>query len=349
MTAFDLKKNCAATRSSSDEAFLANCERDRRSIFVGDLPPSTEQDELEELFSAAGEILKINVIQRPANMNSTSGFAPAVRTMAFVEYAQPDMPEIAIAKFQGETYKGATLRVERKSVKDRGPTPRHSRSSLLLAHKPSNESVYSPGPAAPASATRERFFPQQERVYQHQAQPVSPAIMSTPHCATPHRRAFSQQPRVDVASPAGAMPTPMYGNVMGGFGNMSPYHNTTTPGGNYTFGPGGAGPMTPHSPGMPNMPSPWSYYTGYWPGLLGTYDPSMYVNPYAFQSTGNFQSSNPMMGGGGAASSGLSCGAVAVAAAAATGDEGEGHESTPTRVKSDVSVKIEDAEECEKV
>lgn len=339
VTAFDLKKNCAATRSSSDEAFLANCERDRRSIFVGDLPPSTERDELEELFGTAGEILKINVIQRPANINATSGFASTVRTMAFIEYAQPDMPEIAIAKFQGETYKGAILRVERKSVKDRGPTPRHSRSSLLLAHKPSNESVCSPSPVAPGSATRERFYPQQERTaYQQQAQPASPGIMSTPNRATPHRRAFSQQPGVDMASPAGAMGPPMYGNYMGGYGGISPYHHTTTtPGPNCTFGPGATAPMTPHSPGMP---SPWSYYASYWPNMLGTYDPSMYMHPYAFQSPGAFQSPTPMMGGSGAASGGFS--RTTATAAAAAADQDEGHGATPTRVK------VEDAEEDEK-
>ncbi|KAJ4386642.1 hypothetical protein N0V93_009540 [Gnomoniopsis smithogilvyi] len=348
VTAFDLKKNCAAIRSSSDEAFLVNCERDRRSIFVGDLPPTTEQDDLEGLFGAAGEILKINIIQRPANMNAANGFASAVRTMAFIEYAQPDMPEVAIAKLNGQTYKGATLRVERKSVKDRGPTPRHShsRSSLILAHKPSNESVCTPGPVAPGSATRERFFPQQERAYQQQAQPVSPGIMATPNRVTPRGRAFSQQPGVDLVSPNPNMAPPMYGSYMGGYSGMSPYHNVPATGGNYTFGPGGAGPMTPASPGMP---SPWSYYASYWPNMMGGYDPSMYMSPYAFQSPGGLQSPTPMMGGGGVAPGGFTRGSVAAAAApAATGGEGDGHESTPTRVKSEGYAQVENSEKGDK-
>lgn len=349
MTAFDLKKNCAAVKANSDEAYLANCERDRRSIFVGDLPPTTEQVDLEELFGAAGQILRINLLQRPSNAHAATGFASAVRTMAFIEYAQPDMPELAIAKFNGKTYKGATIRVERKSVKDRGVTPRHtqSRSSLVLAHKPSNEVVVSPSPVPPGSATRERFhFPQQERAYQQQAQqPASPGIMSTPSHATPHRRAFSQQPAADMASPAAAAmppPPPMYGNYMGGYTGMSPYHNTPVPGTNYTYGPvHGAGPMTPASPALA---SPWSYYSNYWPGMMG-YDGSMYMNPYAFQSAGGpLQSPTPMIGGGGVASGGFTRGPVA-ADATAPSSEDTVQEATPTRVKTEAYAQVEDAEE----
>lgn len=248
-----MKKNCAATRNSGDEAFLAACERDRRSVFVGDLPATVTQEDLEELFSEAGEVLKINLIQRPASH--------MVRTMAFIEYAQPDMPEIAIAKFHGKIFKGSALRVERKSVKDRGPTPRSSRSQLMLSHKVSEESVG-------VASTR--------------GGPASPAIMSTP--------SRPAQARVDMTSPAASSNVPNMYNAWG-YGAMGP--NSPYGAQNYTYsGHGGQGmPMTPQA--TPQMPSPWSYYSNFWPNMMAAYDPSAYyMAPYAFQSP------TPMMGGG---------------------------------------------------
>lgn len=263
VSAFDLKKNCAATRNNGDEAFLAACERDRRSIFVGDLPASITQDDLEELFSEAGDVLKINLIQRPCNVNTStySTTHPSnVRTMAFVEFAQPDMPETAIAKFHGKAFKGATMRVERKSVKDRGPTPRHSRSQLLLTHKPSEESV--------------------GQNVAHSRAPASPAVVSTPD-----RRTVGRPPAPVEMSPAPAGIPPMYGQW--GYGATSPYGQN-----NYASygGPSGGMPMTPQA--TPQMASPWSYYNSYWPNMMTAYDPSaFYMGPYAFQSP------TPLMGG----------------------------------------------------
>lgn len=270
VTAFDLKKNCAATRNSGDEAFLAACERDRRSIFVGDLPTNVNQDDLEDLFSDAGDILKINLIQRPTSH--------MVRTMAFIEYSQPDMPEVAIAKFHGKSLQGATIRVERKSVKDRGPTPRTSRSQIMLGHKLSEESV---GVGVGSSS---------------RGVPTSPAIISTPHRPA--------QTRVEMQSPAAAQAPnmqSMYNNWYGAMGPpTSPYTSQ-----NYSYGGhtgGGQGmPMTPQA--TPQMPSPWTYYNSYWPNMMAAYDPAMYyMSPYAFQSP------TPMMSGGSNASANASRG-----------------------------------------
>lgn len=240
VTAFDLKKNCAATRDSGDEAFLTACERDRRSVFVGDLPPLATQGDLEDLFSNAGEVLKVNVIQKPNN----SGM---VRTMAFIEYSQPDMPEKAISKFHSSVFKGAIIRVERKSVKDRGPTPRSSRSQLLLRQP--EDSPIARGP------------------------PKSPGIqvVSTPTRPTAAPTEMSPAP----------VPPPMYGGWGYGIPN-SPYAQRNY-GPGYGAHSGASGmPITPQA--TPQMPSPWSYYNSYWPGMMG-YDPSSYyMSAYAFQS-----------------------------------------------------------------
>lgn len=240
VTAFDLKKNCAATRDSSDEAFLTACERDRRSVFVGDLPVHATEGDLEELFSKTGEVLKVNVIKKVNN----SG---AARTMAFVEYSQPDMPETAISKFHGSVFKGGIIRVERKSVKDRGPTPRHSRSQLLL-RQPEDSPVARGPPKSPGVQ-----------------------IVSTPTRPTAASAEMSPAP----------VPPPMYGGWGYGMPN-SPYAHQSYAAG-YGAHPGASGmPMTPQA--TPQMPSPWTYYNSYWPGMMG-YDPSsFYMGPYAFQS-----------------------------------------------------------------
>lgn len=233
---------------------MAACERDRRSIFVGDLAATVTQDDLEDLFSDAGEILKFNLIQRPAGNT--------IRTMAFVEYTQPDMPETAIAKFHGKSFHGAILRVERKSVKDRGPTPRASRSSFILGHKASEENV---------------------GVGTSRAVPSSPAVVSTP--------SRPAQNRLEMQSPAAQAPNMhgMYGNWYGAMGPpTSPYAAQ-----NYSYGghTGGQGmPMTPQ--GTPQMPSPWSYYNSFWPSMMAAYDPSAY-----YMGSFAFQSPTPMMHG----------------------------------------------------
>lgn len=250
VTAFDLKKNCANNRNNGDEAFLAACERDRRSIFVGDLPSNVTQEELEELFSEAGEVLKANLIQKENNSR-------LLRTMAFIEYSQPDMPESAVAKFHGSVFKGAILRVERKSVKDRGPTPRHSRSQLLL-----RQAEESPVARAPPKS------------------PSGPQVVSTP-----------TRPAAAPAEMSPAPMPPMYGGWPYGMPG-SPYTAQQSYAAPYGVPPSASGnmPMTPQA--TPQMPSPWTYYNGYWPGMMG-YDPSnYYMNTYALQSP------TPMMGGG---------------------------------------------------
>ncbi|ROV94200.1 hypothetical protein VSDG_05740 [Cytospora chrysosperma] len=250
VTAFDLKKNCANTRNNGDEAFLAACERDRRSIFVGDLPGNVTQEDLEELFSEAGEVLKANLIQKENNSRM-------LRTMAFIEYSQPDMPEIAVAKFHGSVFKGAIIRVERKSVKDRGPTPRHSRSQLLL-HQPEESPVARAPPRSPAG----------------------PQVVSTP-----------TRPAAATTEMSPAPMPPMYGAWAYGM-PASPYTAQQNYAAAYGIPASASGnmPMTPQA--TPQMASPWSYYNGYWPGMMG-YDPSAYyMGAYAFQSP------TPMMGGG---------------------------------------------------
>lgn len=295
MSAFDLKKNCAATRNNGDEAFLAACERDRRSIFVGDLPANVTQDDLENLFSEAGEILKVNLIQRPISINAGSysaSHASTIRTMAFVEFTQPNMPEVAIAKFHGHNLNGVNIRVERKSVKDRGPTPRHSRSQLLLNHKPSEESVgrdaaSSRAPNSPAATTT----PNRQQ-YQYSTMKNVGAIAGG--STGPFQDQHNNSGPFDVSSPTApaSIPPPMYGQWH--YGTTSPYgqvHQQQAGSNNNGFASYGGMPATPQA--TPQMPSPWSYYTNYWPNMMAAYDPSAYyMSPYAFQSP------SPMMGGG---------------------------------------------------
>lgn len=259
--AFDLKRTCAVNRMSTDEAYLAACERDRRSIFIGDLAAGVSQESLHELFSEAGEILKINILQRsvPVNYSSTS----VLRTMAFIEYTQPDMPELAIAKLSGQSFMGSIMRVERKTVKDRGP--RHSRSHNSLGHKASEESV---------GRNQMRATP----LRQSHAPPDR--AFSTPR----HPHSSNRGNHIGIAP--SHMPPPAF-NI--GYAAVPTNH---TGGNNFSYGGGPAGPsggfvpMTPQGPPQmgPPLPSPWTYYYNNWSGFMPNGDPTQLVTPFSMQS-----------------------------------------------------------------
>ncbi|PSR77773.1 hypothetical protein BD289DRAFT_486340 [Coniella lustricola] len=302
VTAFDLKRTCAVNRLSNDEAFLAACERDRRSIFVGDLAHDATDELLRELFSQAGEILNVNIFQRafPVNHSTTSSI---VRTMAFVEYTQPNMPEDAIAKFHGAHFMGNTIRVERKVVKDRGSTPRHQRSHASLGHKASQESV--------------------GRNY----------VLSTPHGGRSSSGLYSTPRHISVnrgpmdLSPA-SMPPPPYNNW--GFTHGGP------PGS--AGGAGGGPPVTPQGPPPQMMPlvSPWSYYNSNWPGYMAPGDPSLYMSPFFMQTHGPHMGGSTTPGGEGFNITRSADRYSPRRSAGPAGHRGGGFPETPTRGSSHV-------------
>ena len=84
-----------------------------KRIFVGGLPYSTTDQDLETLFSASGAVASATVI--------TDRFSGQSKGFGFVEMADDSAANAAIASLNGTTYGGRTLTVnEAKPREDRG-------------------------------------------------------------------------------------------------------------------------------------------------------------------------------------------------------------------------------------
>ncbi|KAI1067741.1 hypothetical protein LB507_010487 [Fusarium sp. FIESC RH6] len=98
-------------RAPGDQTFMEHYDRDRRSIFMGNLPPHADEALVHRLTSWCGEVTSIDLRKDP----SIHGGPPNV--YAFVEFDRPDTPDEAIRQFNGTHVEGSILRVERKRTK----------------------------------------------------------------------------------------------------------------------------------------------------------------------------------------------------------------------------------------
>jgi RNA recognition motif-containing protein len=87
-------------------------------IYVGNLPYSVRDAELEEMFSPYGEVISANVIIE-RETNRSKGFG-------FVEMASNEDAQEAISQLNGKEYNGRGLKVnEAKPREDRPRRPRY--------------------------------------------------------------------------------------------------------------------------------------------------------------------------------------------------------------------------------
>lgn len=59
------------------------CRLDKSSVFVGNLPQDTQQEELYGLFGSYGKVLNVHLIQKPYNRCSEK------KVFAFIKYQHP--------------------------------------------------------------------------------------------------------------------------------------------------------------------------------------------------------------------------------------------------------------------
>ena len=67
-------------------------------LYVGNVPPSIDIERLRELFSAAGEVLSVQVIPFPAS-----------QSYAFVQMASPEAAQQAIQQYHNDALGGRQL------------------------------------------------------------------------------------------------------------------------------------------------------------------------------------------------------------------------------------------------
>lgn len=84
----------------TDEEYLAAYYRDRKSVWVGGLSLNVTEMRLRRLFEQAGDVVRVQVVQR---------FYKPFASFAFVEFARLDMPLVAINMFVSFSVRGCAL------------------------------------------------------------------------------------------------------------------------------------------------------------------------------------------------------------------------------------------------
>ncbi|RGP63559.1 meiotic activator rim4 [Fusarium longipes] len=98
-------------RAPGDQTFMEHYDKDRRSIFMGSLPPHTDDTLVHKLASLCGDVVSVDLRSIPG----LNGGAPNV--YAFVEFELPNAPDEAVRQFNGTHLEGSILRVERKRTR----------------------------------------------------------------------------------------------------------------------------------------------------------------------------------------------------------------------------------------
>ncbi len=80
-----------------------------KNLYVGNLPFSTEEDDLKNLFAEVGTVDSVKIIRER--------FSAKSRGFGFVEMATDELAEDAIKKLNGYSLNGRSLRVDRAKEK----------------------------------------------------------------------------------------------------------------------------------------------------------------------------------------------------------------------------------------
>ncbi len=83
-----------------------------KKLYVGNMPYNTTQEELEELFSAHGNVTEAKIIKDQIS-NRSKGFG-------FVSYEDEESGQSAIDALNGKEFNGRTLKVNVAEDKNRG-------------------------------------------------------------------------------------------------------------------------------------------------------------------------------------------------------------------------------------
>lgn len=121
---------------NADRIWLARYEVDRRSIFVGNIPAGTTEDQLAEIFEPYGSIASIVLRESPSRYDAQEKFC-----FAFIEFRSPMAVTrvIPAASKTGFTFGGKTLRIAQKDsdrrrkgddVSAQSPAPRRNDSAV---------------------------------------------------------------------------------------------------------------------------------------------------------------------------------------------------------------------------
>ncbi|KAI0112859.1 hypothetical protein F4814DRAFT_449311 [Daldinia grandis] len=228
--AYDLKKSMQAPKVDPDEAWLQRYEIDRRSIYVGGLP--IDDFDVEELLTRlageAGDVEKVQIVQKDGRTGRQAPIA-----FGFVEFARPDMADLAVKHLNGRVMRGCVLRVERKASREpQGIRRMQSRSMLSSATNTPVRSDYIEG--------------QKQSMVNLPSEPATPSHIAVVGAATPS----SQVPQGSAYGMAPLADQNQNYSTPSSYGG--PSYQANHPAGTETF------PATPQA--TPGMLSPLASY-----------------------------------------------------------------------------------------
>ncbi|KAI1652583.1 hypothetical protein F4813DRAFT_400919 [Daldinia decipiens] len=177
--AYDLKKSMQAPKIDPDEAWLQRYEIDRRSVYVGGLP--VDDFDVEELLtrlaSEVGDVEKVQIVQKDGRTGRQAPIA-----FGFVEFARPDMADLAVKHLNGRVMRGCVLRVERKASREPQGI-RHMQSRTMLSS------------AANTPVRSEHIEGQKQSMANLPSEPATPSHIAVVDTAAPSPASSSQVPQ----------------------------------------------------------------------------------------------------------------------------------------------------------
>ncbi|KAF9872186.1 RNA recognition domain-containing protein [Colletotrichum karsti] len=276
--AFDFKKAMQNRSRHPDRQFLDNYDRDRRSIFIGDLPLSISEDDIRVLMEDVGSVVAVQIKRLDYHRDGP-------RLIAFVEFTNVTIPEMAIERYHNNNIGGSIVRVERRTDRRRGgnntpariqgngynsrgannmggrapSTPARERGPLAIEAGPSNYvAAHSPVRQTPLRNEMSATAIQNQQGMQHNV------------AQTPQNQGMQMQPAMPMHMPMQMqMPAgvPAYGQVPPQMGPQMvpqvPFQGpmqVPMPVPNMAQSP--MGPPPPPQMGTPMMPSGYSPYIG---------------------------------------------------------------------------------------
>ncbi|PHH88397.1 hypothetical protein CDD83_7594 [Cordyceps sp. RAO-2017] len=105
-------------------SFLKKYDRDRRSAYVGNLPPTMTKDVLKSLASSCGEVLDVQLHHK-----DVPGGGGLKTSFGFLEFSRPDGPDELVEAMNNTHIDGYRIRAERKQSKS-ADAPRYASSTV---------------------------------------------------------------------------------------------------------------------------------------------------------------------------------------------------------------------------
>ncbi|KAF4512735.1 hypothetical protein G6O67_000080 [Ophiocordyceps sinensis] len=115
--------------------FLRQYDRDRRSAYVGNLPPSMTKDVLRSLASSCGEVLDVQLHHK-----EVLGGGGLKTCFGFLEFSRPDAPDELVEAMHDTDIDGYRIRAERKQSRPT-ETSRHAQQPACETSYPRYSTV----------------------------------------------------------------------------------------------------------------------------------------------------------------------------------------------------------------